>query len=1034
MTKSVNQLINFFAPEHYDLMLDINRIERKFSGTVKIRGKQTGEEIRLHAKDLDISLATVNGEEVKLKKYENDEIGLKGAGQGEANCEIYLEFSGQITDSMHGLYPCYYEVDGEKKELLATQFESHHAREVFPCVDEPAAKATFDLTLITESDVEVLSNMPIRSQDILQDLTLQKTTFETTPKMSTYLLAFATGDLQKVTAKTESGVEVNIYATKAQKAESLDFALETATRAIDFYDEYFGIKYPLPKSDHIALPDFSSGAMENWGLITYRETALLADKNTGLSSKQYIATVIAHELSHQWFGNLVTMKWWDDLWLNESFASLMEHISTDALFPDWQMWLGYETGDVVAALRRDALTGVQPVRQDVNHPDEISTLFDSAIVYAKGERLLKMCRAFIGEQAFRAGLQKYFAKFQYRNTEANDLWNCLSEASGQDIASLMTPWLTRPHYPIVCAGFDDKTGEITLKQEKFIASGKNQQTKVVILHGTNKNPQEDWYSYIKSELENLGAQVFVPEMPIGDAQNIENWCKALREQVPFEFDSNTILIGHSVGATYMLSILNRERKEPLKASIFVGGFYKQLNHPEIEKQLESFVELDFNWNLIKKNAGKVIQLHGDDDPAVPLEQAKELSGNLNSDFTVIKNGGHLNRKAGYIDEFPELVEKLQEIFGKSEIWPIPLFVSDKNAPKLMREREISFTSADLQNFRLNIENNGHFIVATDKTLCEKITLKLMGLPLADRLQTLNTAMMLARAGQLSTANYLDILTELKEEKSWAVWDSMSLIIGDLKRFVENDDVAEMNLKKMVADLAKPLFDKLGAKPRKDDDDNATKLRPTILGMMVYSENQTVIDVCLAEFITYRHELTEIAGDLRSVILAATVKFGDNETFEYLINLYKTSQDADLRQDICAGLTSARQPKQIEQLIANLTKSNAVRPQDLFYWFAWLLSNKHARAKTWAWCRENWDWITETFAGDKSFDMFPRCVGGRFGTRVELAEFDEFFSDKNDLALRRAIDVGRNDTVVRVEWLERDRGEVLKKLTENKKGE
>ena len=314
---------------------------------------------------------------------------------------------------MHGLYPCYFTHDGVKKQLFATQFESHHAREVFPCVDEPAAKAEYDLTLVTQTGITVLGNMPVKSEEENGDS--RTTTFEKTPRMSSYLLAFVIGELHKKTARTKSGVEVNVWATPAQNENTLDFALDIATRSIDFYDEYFGVKYPLPKSDHVALPDFSSGAMENWGLITYRESCLLADPElTPESSRRFIATVIAHELSHQWFGNLVTMNWWNDLWLNESFANMMEYVAIDALHPEWRMWEDFATNEVTAALRRDSLDGVQSVQADVNHPDEISTLFDPAIVYAKGGRLLVMVRKLIGEEAFRAGLKSYFEKFAYK--------------------------------------------------------------------------------------------------------------------------------------------------------------------------------------------------------------------------------------------------------------------------------------------------------------------------------------------------------------------------------------------------------------------------------------------------------------------------------------------------------------------------------------------------------------------------------------------------------------------------------------------
>ena len=464
MTK-VPRLLDTFTPNHYNLTLDLTRAEEKeFSGTVIISGNSTSESISLHSKGLTIQSATIDNQPADVSFGELDELKLSQPNLKNGNHTIHINFSGNITDAMHGLYPCYFTHDGVKKQLFATQFESHHAREVFPCVDEPAAKAEYDLTLITRPEITVLGNMPVKFQKENGDSLT--TTFEKTPRMSSYLLAFVIGELHKKSARTKSGVEVNIWAIPAQNENTLDFALDIATRSIDFYDEYFGVKYPLPKSDHVALPDFSSGAMENWGLITYRESCLLADPElTPESSRRFIATVIAHELSHQWFGNLVTMNWWNDLWLNESFANMMEYVAIDALHPEWRMWEDFATNEVTAALRRDSLDGVQSVQADVNHPDEISTLFDPAIVYAKGGRLLVMVRKLIGEEAFRAGLKSYFEKFAYKNTVGNDLWQELELASGQPIVNLMNTWISQPGLPVVSVSNSHDTA--ILSQERF---------------------------------------------------------------------------------------------------------------------------------------------------------------------------------------------------------------------------------------------------------------------------------------------------------------------------------------------------------------------------------------------------------------------------------------------------------------------------------------------------------------------------------------------------------------------------------------
>ncbi|MDB5162883.1 MAG: aminopeptidase nonfunctional [Candidatus Saccharibacteria bacterium] len=462
----VKKLIDLFIPEHYDLSIELNRVDRSFSGTVTINGtvQPNATDVRFHAKDLEINSALFDGKEADFTLQADDELAVTHPDLSEGKHIFVIGFSGKITDNMNGIYPGYYEVNGEKQELLATQFESHYARQAFPVIDEPSAKATFDLTLTTEQNVNVLGNMPVKSQRSEDDKLI--TTFETTPRMSSYLLAWVVGNLQKKTASTKSGVEINIWSTLAHDSNNLDFALDIATRTIDFFDEFFGVPYPLPKSDHVALPDFSAGAMENWGLITYREIALLVDpETTSIATKQYVATVIAHELSHQWFGNLVTMEWWNDLWLNESFAEMMEFVAIDALEPEWNVWLEHASTSVLSALRRDALDGVQAIQTAVNHPDEISSVFDPSIVYAKGGRMLRMLQAHLGNENLRAGLKLYFEKHQYKNTSAQDLWDSLSKASGNDISSFMNAWMTQSGYPVVHASIDRT--KVSLKQEQF---------------------------------------------------------------------------------------------------------------------------------------------------------------------------------------------------------------------------------------------------------------------------------------------------------------------------------------------------------------------------------------------------------------------------------------------------------------------------------------------------------------------------------------------------------------------------------------
>jgi len=461
--QAVKHFIETFVPEHYDLFLDLNRADKTFSGKVTITGEAKTSKISLHQKDLTVEAVEVAGQARPFTLDKDNEalyIELEAAGP----VVVTITYTGKITDNMTGIYPSYYTVDGVKKEIISTQFESHFAREAFPSVDEPEAKATFDLALkFDQAEGELaLSNMPEIDVENRKATGVWK--FETTPRMSSYLLAFAAGDMQGITAKTKNGTLVGVYATKAHPESNLEFALDIAVRCIEFYEEYYGVKYPIPQSLHVALPDFSAGAMENWGLVTYREIYLLVDENSTALSRQTVALVVAHELAHQWFGNLVTMKWWDDLWLNESFANMMEYVSVDAIEPSWKIFEDFQTSGAPYALKRDATDGVQSVHVEVKHPDEINTLFDGAIVYAKGSRLMHMLRRWLGDDAFRKGLGAYFEKHQYGNTIGRDLWDALSHASGRDVAAFMDAWLEQPGYPVVTAKVENDCLILTQKQ------------------------------------------------------------------------------------------------------------------------------------------------------------------------------------------------------------------------------------------------------------------------------------------------------------------------------------------------------------------------------------------------------------------------------------------------------------------------------------------------------------------------------------------------------------------------------------------
>lgn len=450
-----------FQPVHYDIYLDIDRAAKHFKGITTIKGNAVDTKIALHQKFLNVASVQADGQDVPFSFSDRQEaIQLELPHSGDV--ELKVVYDAKLTDTMMGIYPSYYTVAGQKKQLIGTQFETTAARQAFPGIDEPEAKATFSLVIKYDEQPgeTIIANMP---EDHVENGVHY---FQETVKMSTYLVAFAFGELQSKFAKTKSGVEIGVFSTKAHQPKELDFSLDIAKRAIEFYEDFYQTPYPLPQSYQLALPDFSAGAMENWGLVTYREAYMLLDPdNTTLNQKRLIATVITHELAHQWFGDLVTMKWWDDLWLNESFANMMEYVAVDALEPEWNVWEMFQTSEVPMALQRDATDGVQSVHVAVDDPAEIDTLFDGAIVYAKGARMLVMVRALLGDDAMRKGLKNYFAAHQYGNATGADLWQALGEASGMNVGQIMESWLEHPGYPVVEVKVED--GKLMLSQQQF---------------------------------------------------------------------------------------------------------------------------------------------------------------------------------------------------------------------------------------------------------------------------------------------------------------------------------------------------------------------------------------------------------------------------------------------------------------------------------------------------------------------------------------------------------------------------------------
>lgn len=467
-------------PRHYDLTLEPDFEKLTYDGTVVIDLDVADDSkvISLHTIDLKLHSAKISSAGQTISswpKITTDEktqvttLAFDTAVSKGSKAQLEIKFTGELNDKMAGFYRATYKnPDGSPGVLATTQMEPTDARRAFPCFDEPSLKAEYTVTLVADKKLTCLSNMDVASETEVEG-GKKAVKFNKSPLMSTYLLAFVVGELNMIESNAFR-VPVRVYAPPGYDIEHGRFSLDLAAKTLAFYEEVFGIAFPLPKMDQIAIPDFSAGAMENWGLITYRIVDLLLDeKVSGAATKERVAEVVQHELAHQWFGNLVTMDWWDGLWLNEGFATWASWYSCNKFYPEWNVWQTYVTDSLQRALSLDSLRSSHPIEVPVKKADEINQIFD-AISYSKGSCVLRMLSTYLGEDTFLEGVRKYLKKHAYGNTVTGDLWSSLSDASGRDIDSVMDTWTKHVGFPVVTVTEkDDKT--ITVKQNRFLRTG-----------------------------------------------------------------------------------------------------------------------------------------------------------------------------------------------------------------------------------------------------------------------------------------------------------------------------------------------------------------------------------------------------------------------------------------------------------------------------------------------------------------------------------------------------------------------------------
>ncbi|KAJ4959351.1 hypothetical protein NE237_026462 [Protea cynaroides] len=469
------RLPKFAVPKRYDLKLKPDLSACTFAGSVEINLDIVQETQFLVLNALELVITEVYFRDSHKREYRPENVIIEKEDEilvlvfadvlplGEGS--LGVKFSGVLNDYLLGFYRSTFVLEGEKKNMAVTQFEAADARRCFPCWDEPALKATFKVTMEVPSEMIALSNMPVIDEKLNGHL--KTVSFDETPIMSTYLVAFVVGSFDYIEDITSDGIKVRAYCPVGKSDEG-KLALDIAVRVLDLFKKYFSMPYTLPKLDMVAIPDFSGGAMENYGLITFRENELLYDDlQSSARDKQWLAIVVAHEVAHMWFGNLVTMEWWTHLWLNEGFATWVSYLAVDSLYPEWKIWNQF-LQQTVGGLQLDALEESHPIEVEVHHARSVNEIFD-AISYKKGSAVIRMLQDYLGDDIFKRALAVYMKKFAWKNAKTEDLWDVLSELSGIQVHMLMDTWTKQMGYPLLYV--KSKNQSLEFEQSQFLSSG-----------------------------------------------------------------------------------------------------------------------------------------------------------------------------------------------------------------------------------------------------------------------------------------------------------------------------------------------------------------------------------------------------------------------------------------------------------------------------------------------------------------------------------------------------------------------------------
>ncbi len=678
------------VPRRYELKFVPNLERASFSGraSIELQLKGVAVEVECHAAELEISDATIrpgrlpsggnvdSAQEAPQVAGQEGEIRLDVSFRPEAERVVFstpartelpagdyvlsCSFAAPLNDKLRGFYRSRFEdPDGNERVMAVTHFESHDARRAFPCFDEPDRKAVFSISLEIAEDLVAVSNAPVVSTTHL-DNGRKLIAFGDSPVMSTYLVCFVVGPLESSGDVRSAGVPVGVL-TPVGKSHLTGYALETAAHALSWFAEYFALPYPGDKLDLVDVPDFAMGAMENLGCVTFRETDLLCDPDrSSIPELARIAEVIEHELAHMWFGDLVTMKWWDDIWLNEAFATFMSLCCLEDFRPQWHGWVTFGR-DKDHALGIDALHTTRAIEYPVRRPDEAEAMFD-ALTYLKGGNVLRMLEQFVGPEAFRDGVRHYLKTYQFSNTEAADLWDALeASCGGAPVRDLMHSWISQGGFPLVSARREGDEIELYAKPFSYLSAA-------------------EWKQESDGRPSAIGRDWFVPVLvsnrpPAGGAE--EGLETVLLGPAPTLSSSARLPAGEG------LTVVNAGGSGTYRVR-YEGAMFDELaTNLQVLRPLERFNLVSDSWAIVLARLGRLEKF---------LSLVGQLGGETDPNIWAIVSGAFaMLDLAVSDDDRPALAEHLRKVM-RPELERVCFDAGGGEVPEIPRSRAIFITA------------------------------------------------------------------------------------------------------------------------------------------------------------------------------------------------------------------------------------------------------------------------------------------------------------------------------------------------------